>query len=646
MRLCVSVIKSASVFAMCAGILFAQSGCVRFSDKTSSASSGAASVKSMTPDALPLVNSPYPGPYRTVEIANPEVLPDHIQEFREGRFPEGKFGGSLVRSIISSDPKTFNAWTYSDTQSGQLAGLLFSGLVGVDPYTGQVIPDMAKEFHVDRDGVTYVTVLKKGLKWSDGVPVTADDVTFTWNTIIAGGYGNSSLRDVTTIGGKSPKVITVDSLTNKFVTPSPFAPFLRYLSISIAPKHIIEPMLNSPDGRQKFQHLWSATASLNNMVSLGPFKLSRYVPGQRVEFNKSDNYYVVDKQHTRLPYLDRIVYQIIPDVNTNLLKFKSNELDITAVRARDVPDMLAGQKAGNYKLYNLGQSIGTTFIMFNMNQRMDSKGNPYVDPVKSAWFNDINFRQAINHVLNRKNMVANCLRGIGFPLYTAEPPASPFFDKSLEGFPQDISYAEEQLKKSGFSKHSDGWLYDRSGHKVEFDLLAAAGGTFYEAVGNMIVDDLKKLGIKVNFQLIDFNVLADRVENSLKWQACMMSLTAGDPLEPNDAANVYRSDARLHLFDLRVPDKDGKTVVADARSWEKELDQIFTEGATTLDVPKRKEIYRRYQKIIYDQVPFVFLVSPMSVAATRNTIGNYCPTELSQSSLGLHNLEEIYKKTH
>jgi peptide/nickel transport system substrate-binding protein len=632
----VQTMRKLLVPALCLGVLL--SGCVRFSDK--GASNNSISGAGNHNDVLPLVNSPYPGPYKTVEIGEP----NNIQECRQGRFPHGKFGGSLVRSIISSDPKTFNAWTYSDTQSGQLAGLMFSGLVGVDPYTGQITPDMAKEFHVDPDGVTYTTVLRKGLTWSDGVPVTADDITFTWNTIIAGGYGNSSLRDVTTINGKSPTVTTVDPLTNKFVTPSPFAPFLRYLSMSIAPKHVIEPMLNSPGGRQKFQHLWSATANLSNMVTLGPFRLSRYVPGQRVEFCKSKNYYVVDNKGAKLPYLDRIIYQIIPDVNTNLLKFKSNELDITNVRARDVPQMLTGQKAGNYKLHNLGQSIGTTFVMFNLNQRNDSNGKPYVDPIKAAWFNDINFRQAVNHALNRQNMVANCLRGIGFPLFTAESPASPFFDQSLKSFPQDLSYSIELLKKSGFTKHNDGWLYDQQGHKVEFDLLAAAGGTFYESVGNMIVDDLKKLGIQVNFQLIDFNVLADRVENSLKWQACMMSLSAGDPLEPNDAANVYRSDGRLHLFDLRVPDKNGKTMVADARPWEAELDHIFTEGATTLDVPKRKEIYSRYQKIIYEQVPFIFLVSPMSVVAVRNTIGNYCPTELSQSSLGLHNLDEIYKK--
>src|SRR5262249_40298138 len=159
-----------------------------------------------------------------------------------------------------------------------------------------------------------------------------------------------------------------------------------------------------------------------------------------------------------------------------------------------------------------GQAIGTTFVMFNMNERTSPKTNKtYVDSAKQAWFNDVNFRQAVNHAINRDNMVANYLKGIGSPLFTAEPPASPFFNKSLQPFTADPQYALSLLEKSGFKKKEDGFLYDKDGNKVEFDLLAASGGTFYEAVGNMIVDDLKKVGMKVNFQMIDFNVLNDKI---------------------------------------------------------------------------------------------------------------------------------------
>src|SRR5262249_45201100 len=92
------------------------------------------------PAALPVVNPPYPGPYETKEING--------VEYRQGRYPDGKFGGTLVRSIVAADPKTFNPWTAKDTTSGALSGLMFSGLVAVDPFTGDVIPDMVSKFTV------------------------------------------------------------------------------------------------------------------------------------------------------------------------------------------------------------------------------------------------------------------------------------------------------------------------------------------------------------------------------------------------------------------------------------------------------------------------------------------------------------------
>lgn len=587
--------------------------------------------------ALPVVNPPYPGPYQTTMLNGTEA--------RTGRFPAGEYGGTLVRSIIGAEPKVFNPWTSSDTQSRDLAGLMFSGLVGIDPYNGDLFPDLAEEFKIDPDGVTYKTRLRKGLKWSDGQPITAEDVAFTWNTIVAGGYGNSSLRDVTTIDGKSPKVTVVDELTNKFVTPKPFAPFGRLLGIAIAPKHVIEPMLKKKNGRELFAQLWAANCDPKSLVTCGPFVLDRYVPSQRVEFVAAKNYYMVNKNKGKLPYLERLVYTIVPEVNTNLLKFRAKEIDLTPVRSKDVPELMTLQNDLNFKLYNLGQAIGTTFLTFNMNQRMSPKTKkPYVDPVKSAWFNDVNFRQAINHAINRDNMVANYLKGIGAPLFTAEPPASPYFNKALPSFKSDPQLAMSLLEKSGFKKKEDGFLYDKDGNKVEFDMLASSGGTFYEAVGNMIVDDLKKLGMKVNFQMIDFNILGDKISNSLDWQACLMSLSPGDPLEPNDAANEVKSDGRLHLFDQRLPDSNGKVTVSDTRAWEKRLDELFNEGASTLDPTKRRVIYDEYQKILYDQSPMVFLVSPMTIVGVRNTLGNYEPTQLSQSATGLHNLEEIYKK--
>lgn len=587
-------------------------------------------------EVLPVVNPVSPPPYKTVEI-------DGVQ-FRQGRYPQGQYGGTLKRAMIGDDPKTFNRWASSDASSSMIGSYMWSGLVTDDPYTGDVIPDLAESFEVLPDKLTYVTHLRKGLKWSDGKPITAEDVAFTWNTIVAKGYGNSSMRDVCMVNGKTPVCTVVDPLTNKFVTAAPFFPFKRLLSMPIAPKHVFEPIVKAKGGREAFFKHWSAAEIAKDpksLVTSGPFTVGRFVPAQRVEMVRTDNYYCVDPAGKRLPYLDRMVFSIIPDVNTNLIKFKAKEIDISQLRAKDVPTLLPTQDPLNFKLFNLGQSTGTSFIMFNMNQRNNSKGKPYVDPIKSVWFNDVNFRQAVNHALNRNLMVANYFKGIGYPLFTCETPASAVFNKDLPAFDQDIDYAMKLLEKSGFKKNKDGDLVDSKGNKVEFDMLAPSAGTFYPAIGGMIKDDLKKLGIKVNFALISFNSLIDKVDGSRDWQCVMYGLT-GDPMDPNGGANVFHTNGRLHLFDGRTTDENPDAPVTDARPWEKRLDEIFNAGVKEFDPAKRKELYGEYQKIIYDEAPFIYLVSHMDLVGIRNTVKNYDPTMLSQVVDGLHNIDEIY----
>jgi peptide/nickel transport system substrate-binding protein len=588
-------------------------------------------------DSLAIVNPANPGVHKTVLVNG--------QECKQGRFAAGFAGGVLVRSIVGFDPRSFNPWTELDAQSSALTRLMWRGLVDVDPFTGEVVPDLASDFKLDKDGVTYTTHLRKGLKWSDGKPITAEDVAFTWNTLVKGGYGSSSVRDMTTIDGKSPQVTAVDALTNKFVMPKTFAPFARFLNVQIAPKHIIEPMIKGKDGRLVFQRLYVANTAPSQFVTSGPFTLSRFVPSQRVEFLPNKNFFMVNKQHEKLPYLSKLIYLIVPDPKTNLMKFHAREIDLIPVEARDVVPMISQQETENFKIWNLGQDFKQIFMMFNMNRRSDpSTHKPYVDAVKQAWFNDVNFRQAVNHAVDRNMMVANVYRGIGYPMYVCVPYHTPWYNHKLRPFAADFRYSMSLLAKSGFKKGADGFLYDKDGHKVEFDMLAAAGGGWQEGVGNMVVEDLKHLGIKVNYQLIDFNVLGDKLEHSLDWQACLFAFNAGDPLEPNDGANVFKTAGRLHLFDQRLADKSGNVKVTDARDWEKRIDQIFNQGVGTLDKVKRKALYDEYQKIVYDQAPFIYLVSPFSIAACRKNVGNYVPTRLSQTENGVHNVEEIYKK--
>lgn len=585
--------------------------------------------------ALPLVDFPAPRPYKVIE-QNGTLM-------KQGRFPNGKFGGTLVRYCI--EPKVFNPWTATDAVSQELACLMFSGLASLDAFSGEIIPDLAEKIDLGKDGVTYTVKLRKGMTWSDGKPISSADVAYTWNTIVNGGYGNSSMRDVSTIGGKSPKVTIIDPLTVKFVTAAPFGPFKRLLGEPIAPEHIVKPIIDGADGRRAFDRLWTANSDPKSFVVSGPFKLKRYLQSQRVEFVPNSSYAGVNAEGKRLPYLNQLTFLIVADSNTILLKFKAQETDVSLIRPRAVVEMMAARTKDNFQLCNLGASTTSLFVAFNMNRRMHPKTKkPYVPPHKSEWFNDLNFRQAVNHALNREQMVANCFNGIGLPLTASESSVSPFCNHNLKPIKADLAQSLSLLEKSGFKKKDDGKLYDKNGKRVEFTMVTAAGSSFNEIAGNMIVTDLAKLGIKVNLQFLDFSILVDKIGNSLEWDTCLYALKPADALEPNESCNVYKSDGRMHLFDQRLADKSGRVIVTDARPWEKRLDELFLQGATTVDKSRRQAIYNEYQQIIYDQVPFVFLVTYLEIYGSRNSIKNYFPTPLTQSVSGLHNIEEIFKE--
>jgi peptide/nickel transport system substrate-binding protein len=295
-------------------------------------------------------------------------------------------------------------------------------------------------------------------------------------------------------------------------------------------------------------------------------------------------------------------------------------------------------------MYNLGPDDGTLFLMFNQCRRKNPKtGKFYVDPLRQSWFNNDLFRQAINHAVDRRRMVDNILRGVGYELFTSESTASVFFNKNLKPFPQDLEYAAKLLEKGGFKKEGD-ILYDAHGNRVEFTLYTNAGNSTRDAICVMIQNDLKTLGIKVNYQPIDFNILVDKVSDSLEWEAVVMGLT-GSRLEPYDGANVWKSSGRLHMFDQRLPDSKGIIKVSDARDWEKEIDSCFDKGATTFDLASRHHYFDRYQDTTYAKQPFIYLFTNLNLTAARNKIGNYMPTPLGVGFPprgSMHNVEEIF----
>lgn len=565
----------------------------------------------------------YPQNQKNITIADVDYL--------QSQAGIGIYGGSLVASTIGEGPKTFNPFNTKDNISAMMSEVMYDGLLTTHPVTGQPIPKLAKSFSVN--GNDYVIHLRHGIKWSDGKPITADDVVFTWQNIIFDGFGNTSTRDSIIIDGKLPTVKKIDDYTVEFKTPQPFAPFIRMLSTPIAPKHIFEPAVKK--GKEYFETFLSTNVDPKTLVISGAFKLKEYVPAQRVVFERNPNYYMINKNNQKLPYLDKLVYLIVGDINNEVLKFEGGELDTIGLQGANVARFKELEKHSNFKVYNLGPDTGTMFVSFNLNNRKDKNGKYFVDLKKQRWFQDKNFRQAVDYAIDRKNMVLNIANGLAAPLYTAESLNSIYLNKNLKPYDRNIEKSKDLLKKSGYWWDKKGHLMDKFGNHVEFNLFTNAGNTEREAIGVMVKQDLEDLGMKVNFKPIEFNSLVNKLVNTSDWDIVIMGLT-GSPLEPNGGKNVWMSNGTLHMFNQRPAGytKD------DRYSWEKELDYLYTQGALATTFEARKKFYDEYQKIVYEEKPFVYIYSPLRITAIRTKFKNVFPTSLGGVT---YNIEEIYE---
>ena len=558
---------------------------------------------------------------------NKNITIDSV-DYIQSQAPVGKFGGELVLSTIGEGPKTFNPCNTKDATSSAMAGLMYDGLLTTDARTGDVIPQLAKGYSVN--GNEYTVYLRKGLKWSDGKPLSVDDVLYTYWEVVFKGFGNTATRDAMMINGKLPKLYRIDDYTVKFVTSQPFAPFLRQLTYPIVPKHYFKPY--SDKGDSVFNAFLNPNTPPAQIVSSGAFRLKEYVAAQRVVFERNPNYYKINLKDEKLPYLDKLVYLIVGDTNNEILKFEAKETDLLSIRGANVARYKLREADSDYFIHNLGADTGTLFLVINLNNRKNSEGKWNVNPDKQKWFRDRNFRAAIDYAIDRKGMVQNIAQGVAEPLYTAESLNSIYLNKNIKGHTQSFEKSKELLEESGFEL-KNGILYDKYGKRVEFDLYTNAGALERESIGVMIKQDLEELGMKVNFKPVEFNSLVNKLSNTNDWDMAIMGLT-GSPLEPHDGKNVWMSNGPLHLFNQRPPGGAN-----DRLKWEEELDDIFEKGALKLSFAERKPLYDRYQEIIYEEKPIIYLYSPTRITAIRRKFKNIFPTPLS----GLvYNLDEIY----
>ncbi|WP_459896516.1 ABC transporter substrate-binding protein [Desulfurobacterium crinifex] len=522
------------------------------------------------------------------------------------RFLPGNYGGTLY-TATSSDPKTFNLVMAHETSSTDAVGELFEGLTEVDLKTLKPRGALAENWEFKNNGLKWVFHLRKGVKWFDGKEFTADDVVFTYNQIYFNPKIPNSTKDMFLIDGKLPKVRKIDRYTVEFDLPEPFAPLLYSLSAPIFPKHVLEKAVKSG----KFMETWTVSTPPEKLIGTGPYKLVKYVPGQYLVYERNRDYWKKDEEEKTLPYIDKKVKFILPDQNTQLLKFKAGELDFYGVRGDDFPELKSGEKKGNYTIYNLGPSLTADFICFNQ-----KKGA--IPDWKWKLFTNRKFRWAISHAVDRKGIILTVYNGLGYPVYSPVTPANKlYYDPDYPKFPYNLEKAKKLLEEIGLKdRNGDGWLETPDGHKVEFNLLTNSNNPSRVQIGAIIKYDLKRLGIDVHFQPLDFNNLVEKLLHTHDFDAVIIGLTGS--IDPNGGRNVWMSSGQLHMWN---PNQKKP-----ATEWEAEIDRLFEEGARELDFKKRIEIYKKAYRIISYEQPLIYIAAPLVLEAARNRVKNFFPT--------------------
>lgn len=535
-----------------------------------------------------------------------------------GADAQGKPGGQFVIGTLSG-PKTVNDVTAKETSSTDVIDMFmgYGGTLierhGVDM---EFYPAIAESWEGPRltadGGMEIIWHIRKGVKFSDGQPLTAEDIVFTLNDIYTNPDIPSSFKDVImSTNGYLPKAEKIDDYTVRMYYPEPFRLAFRYLGgMYVYPKHLAEEYVKNGN----FEEFWTVDAiNKGEVVGLGPYIPVEYVPDQYVRFVKNPYYWKKDANGQQLPYFDEVLFKIISNQDAMRLAFENGEIDIYRPRGTEFAELKEKEKELNIVVTTAGPAFGTTFITFNWNAP---------DPVKRKWFRNEYFRKAVAYAIDKESIIDTLYNGLGIAQWSPVSMSSPYYNEDVVvKYEYDLDLARAMLEMGGFSWNDKGELVDEDGNVVKFLLTTNSGNRVREGVANIIQDALKQLGMDVTFTPIDFNTLVQKMLNTGDWESIIIGLTGGD--EPQGGANVWRTDASLHFWNYSPEVADfvdpNDYYLPD---WEVEIDKIFRENVRILDENIVKDYFSRFQQLVSEHLPLIYTVNSLRLYAYKATLRN------------------------
>ncbi|HEY3762293.1 MAG TPA: ABC transporter substrate-binding protein [Verrucomicrobiae bacterium] len=546
----------------------------------------------------------------------------------------GAHGGRFVISELG-EPKTFNYLMSDDASTIDIGRFMFWGLLNFDMPSQTVKPGLADWWTNAPDGKTWTFHLRKNLRWSDGAPLTADDVLFTWNDVIYNTNFPSATRDPFIVDGKEFTVTKIDDQTIQVVTPEIYAPFLQGFGagVGIYPKHILEKYIK--DGT--FLSAYGVNWNPSDIVGSGPYRLKEYKQAQYTVLERNPYFIEVDTNGTRLPYFDELVFAIVPNINALALDFLSGESDVDDyVYPFDYDKFKAEADAGKFTLLEPGIGLETSYFWFNENTNMNPKtGKPEVDPVKLSWFRNQKFRQAISYAVDREAILKSVYSGRGVVSYGFLTPGyQNWFDTNIQTYPYNPQKAVEMLKEIGIEKRNgDNFMTDSNGNKVQFVFNTNVENDARKRMSVLITGDLQKIGIDAVFQPVEFNTLITKIEDTHDYDCMLMGNYSDSGTDPSSSMNILKSSGYSH--DWFPQEKSPVT------PWEARIDQLMDDQMQTLDLGRREKDIDEVQEIMAEEQPSFYMVTPMYYAAIKSNIGNVRATALTYYR-ATWNAEELY----
>lgn len=489
--------------------------------------------------------------------------------------------GSELRLTLRHDPKTFDPALVDEDASDTLRCFTGGTLVRINRITGKAEAGLADSWKVSPDGRILHLKLRSGLRFSDGTPLTAQDVAYTFRRLMdptlkspAGDSFRSSA------GSLSVSIRSAVEVTLAF--PAPVASIERQLD------QIAIQSARSP------------------RAVAGPFALKEYKAGAFIVLERNPNYWRKDAKR-QLPYLDTVRFAIQSNREMESVRLRRGEVHMADMLEPAIFDRLKTERG--LVAADVGATTDAEVLWFNQ-----SDAAPLPE-YKKAWFRSRNFRRAISAAINRSDIVRLVYRTYAQPAVGPIPPASAWFNRKLHGQRYDPEEASRWLSNAGF-QYQGGSLRDARGNAVVFSIVTNASNHVRAKIAAMIQQDLQRIGIKVNIATLEFRSLIQRIGETVDYEACLLGMLNVDE-DPNGQMNIWLSSSANHPWNPLQK--------SPATPWEAEIDRLMIAQSSSPDQRKRIQLFERVQEMIQDQAPVIYLVHPHALVAYSSDLRGLLP---------------------